>query len=657
MKGHSYQFWCHSPRQTAMLCGKLFPEGKAHVLSQAEAIYHNTFLFQEHWEMERTSEPVVFEKEINWELIPKEDPEWLYAMNRHTFLLNLSKAWLYTKDQKYRDKAVSLWEDWMEKTSLTEESSKGTWRSLEAGLRCENWLRSLELLEESEQLPEAFLEKVKCSLREHGEYLKTASGNFQRLSNWGVLQDHGLFLLGMYFKDDEYIKLATERLDKEIHMQVMRDGSHWEQSPMYHCEVLHCVLDTVLIAKKNKVELPKRLCDNARNMCYALADWIKPDGTLFCQSDSDKVDARDLMVQGALLFEDGRLKASAEAVLEENIWDFGEDVIQAYQEVQIEKRQSSDTILSDSGNYVLRSDDTKDAAYLHMHCGCIGSGHGHGDLLHIDVGIGGEDVLIDPGRYTYMDIPLRRELKEPAAHNTTRVDGKNFSICSDTWGYKKLAAPLKGEHTFTKEASYISGFHLGYSDMPDIVLTERRIVFIKPDLFLIFDQFYMRGQHLLEQNFHFNKGNLYSEGNTFCWQGERSSGRLVPLTEDIHSYVSSFPYSTQYNQLEESRAVTLTKGGTDFQSLITLLAVNGTTTVPDVTARLIPITMAISGKELTPAQAQAVEIVKDNKTYRVIMVFDEVVSKVDFFKAGDSEGYGKVLVFMPENKDGICLAW
>ena len=36
----------------------------------------------------------------------------------------------------------------------------------------------------------------------------------------------------------------------------MGDGMHWEQSPMYLNEVLHCYLDTINLCKRNNIEIP-----------------------------------------------------------------------------------------------------------------------------------------------------------------------------------------------------------------------------------------------------------------------------------------------------------------------------------------------------------------------------------------------------------------
>lgn len=655
------KIWCEDPFKTAGRCKELFPERAAHAVGQGDRLLRNEFLFSDHWEMERTHEAVSFPEQIDWACIPAGDEEWLFAMNRHTCLVNLAKAWLFTGKIEYAEKAVGLWQDYLERAPLMEESRRSTWRSLEAGLRCENWLRAMELLEASGVLSRELTAKIEESLRLHAEYLKEASTDFQRLSNWGVLQDHGLFLLGIYFNEPEYICLAAERLDGELHMEIMGDGSQWEQSPMYHCEVLHCALDTVLAAHRAGIDLPERFLGNVEKMCHALAAWLKPDGRLFCQSDSDDTDARDLLALGTLLFEDGRLRAAAgEGIYEENLWDMGLEAEERMTRIASVWPEYASTALPDSGNYVLRGDLTADAAYLHMHNGCLGSGHGHADLLHIDVGACGEDILIDSGRYTYVNTQLRRELKEPAAHNTTRVDGKDFSVCLDSWGYSRLAQPIKGEYRFTEEADYCQGIHLGYFDLPDSVLTERRVVFLKPDIFVIFDLFYAKGSHQVEQNFHFNQGILKREdcnGGRYSWRGKAAQAQIFFLTPGVEITGRKAPYSRDYNLLEEGEALRVSREGVGFQSLITVIGTGEAGAGMSIEAKPVPVSLVRNGRELAPSEAQAVEILRNGQKMTVIAVFADLISEVDFFRAGDAEGYGKMLVFTKKAKDGICLAW
>ena len=649
-------FWAENLAETAAYCKTAFPADTAQVLKQAALICAQTFLFSDHWEMERTQIPVHFEGEIDWATIPAGDAEWLYAMNRHTSFVNLGKAYRFTGEEAYAEQFAKLISGWIARVPLTDKSCDSTWRSLEAGLRCENWLRAVRLLEGSAALTKELRAQIDASLLIHGAYLAKKNAGFHLLSNWGVLQDHGLFLLGVYFDDAQWRTLAIERLTENLRLQVMRDGTQWEQSPMYHCEVLHCVIDVLTIARQNSIVLPEAFVQSVYAMCTALAKWLTPTGRLVCQSDSDDTDARDIVAQGALLFEDGTLKAAAgEHLYSENLWDFGTAVLPLYEAISPAQPAIASTQLPDSGNYMLRSGHDADASYLHFHCGCLGSGHGHADLLHVDVSAFGEDILIDSGRYTYVNTPLRRQLKLPAAHNTTRVDDTDFSVCVDSWGYSKLAQPLKGEAVYTETADYVSGMHLGYMDKG--VLAGRKIIFVKPDIFILMDEFYAQGTHSYEQNFHFGAGTVTIKEHTVQWNGKKAVAQMHFLGNDLTMTQTKAPYSRDYNALSEGDAVKICKQANGFASFCTVLAVGSAVKQASVTAELVPVTSFRLDKTITAADAQAVRIVKDGREVTVIISHGEVVSEVDMLCANGHHGYGKVLLFTPENPKGICLAW
>lgn len=468
------RLWCPDPAAAAQACAAQYPQTRAHTLEIADEICQHIFTFRDHWEMERVRTPVAFGAEvssIDWALISFGDPEWVYAMNRHTSFVNLAKAWLYTGDAIYADTFAALVDDWIRRVPLTAQSSTDTWRSLEAGLRV------LRLFHGSSVLTPERQKRMEACLAVHGEYLERTFHDFHRLSNWGVLQDHGLYLLGLHLNREDWCTLAVERIAQNLHLSVLADGSHWEQSPLYHCEVLQCVLDVLWAAKQNGRTLPAEIDEKAHAMCRALRIWLKPNGHLLLQSDSDDVDAWDLLVSGALLFQDAALCPEHQA---------------AYSALLSSAQPLHNSrMLPDSGNCMLRGGE---GSYVHMHCGCLGSGHGHADLLHVDAGIAGEDVLIDSGRYTYVNTPLRQELKSPVAHNTTRVDDLDFSTCLDSWGYSALAIPVKGEHCFTDSADYVSGAHLGY--LKQGLLPMRKLVFLKElNVLLIFDQLFGEGKH------------------------------------------------------------------------------------------------------------------------------------------------------------------
>ena len=393
---------------------QLCPQAAADALARAGEICGHTFLFRDHWEMEPTREPVHFDGPVVWDAVPAGDPEWTYALNRHTIFLHLGRAWQYTGQARYLDAFVSLLGDWLDRVPRTPASENTTWRALEAGLRPENWLRALGLF--GPAVPEALGRRIDESLAAHGDYLARAHGPFQRLSNWGAIQAHGLFLIGLWLGRADWQALALGRLAENLRHAVLPDGVQWEQSPMYHCEVLHALLDTLLLAERNGIDVPPLLPEKARAMCRALAVWAAPDRTILPQGDSDVIDAGDLLAAGALLFRDPLLAAAAQGPLcEETLWDFGPDAPARLAALPAAWPACPSQKLEASGNYILRSGWGREDTWIHFRAGSLGGGHGHADLLHVDVYHGGEAVLTDAGRGTYVDGGLRRALKGPAA--------------------------------------------------------------------------------------------------------------------------------------------------------------------------------------------------------------------------------------------------
>lgn len=650
-------YWCPDPHAAAEAVRTRWPENAAHTLHIADEICAGRFIFQDHWEMERTHTAVDFgpaASDIDWGAVPFGDPEWIYAMNRHTSFVNLGKAWQYTGDHRYANRYAALLDDWIARVPLTDESASNTWRSLETGLRAENWLRAAALFADSGVLTDERRARMDACLTVHAEYLAKTFNVFHRLSNWGVLQDCGLYQLGLYFGREDWCALAARRIDENLHQAVFADGSQWEQSPLYHCEVLHCALNVVRLAQKTGRALPARLMDNTHRMCTALAKWLKPNGELLLQSDSDTVDARDLLVLGAVLFRDADLHAGGgDAFLEENLWDFGPEAEAAYKALPMGHKQTESAALPDSGNYMLRG---AQGSYVHMHCGCLGSGHGHADLLHVDAGIAGEDVLLDEGRYTYVNDPVRHAMKDPAAHNTTRVDDCDFSTCLDSWGYSALAVPVKGEYRFTDTADFVSGAHLGYLDKG--LFTQRKLVFLKQlGVLLIFDQLMGRGTHTFEQNFHFGEGTLTLDGQTAHWQGTKAAATLYCLGDGLTLDAHKAPFSRQYNKLLEGDALTVRRTRTDFNSFVAVLQLKADAAQPDLTAELLPVRKLRLKTPLTDAQAQAVRLTVHGEAVTVLLCHAEVISEVDLLAAGDCAAYGKAIVFDAGHPQGLCLAW
>ncbi|MDR2901015.1 MAG: heparinase II/III family protein [Treponema sp.] len=640
-------------KDAAELCKNHDPEAASDYIARANDICENRFIFRDHWEMEKTNEPVQFAESIDWFCKPGEDSEWTFAFSRHSFLLILAKAYALTGDDTYGVHYARLVLDWIKQVPLTDAAKKTTWRSIEAGLRCENWLKSMMLIKDCKNLPVELFAEMDACLRIHAEYLVAAHGDFQRLSNWGVLQDRGLFLAGIYFSEQSYIDLSLKRLSDNLRLQVLPDGIHWEQSPQYHAEVLQCFLTVTQAAMRCNIPLPKGFAETVHRMAKALALWIKPNGRLICQSDSDNVDARDVLVQAALLFDDAELKTIANnEFFDGNIWNMGIEALKQYQNMESVPYKPASIAFPQSGNYILRDENN----FLHMHCGSLGSGHGHADLLHIDLFAYGEDILIDSGRFSYVDSAIRRELKSPAAHNTITIDDKDFTVYKNSWDYAKIAMPIKGEYFFAERCGFISGGHLGY--LQNGVFVFRKVVQAASDLFVIFDECYTEDDHAYMQYFHFNnEGEVKLDGSSALYCGKTVDAKVIVLTPEAKLTLIDVPLSRTYNELEQGQCLRVSCKHEGFIGLVTVIATAPINSALDVKAELVPVSLTRSGETVPEKKAQAVKINRGANAYTVICLHEEVISEVGLIEANGCKGYGKLMVFTPESPMGITLLW
>ncbi len=53
------------------------------------------------------------------------------------------------------------------------------------------------------------------------------------------------------------------------------------------------------------------------------------------------------------------------------------------------------------------------------------AGHSHADALSLVVSVGGDEVLVDPGTYSYLYPEWREVFRGTAAHNTIRIDARD----------------------------------------------------------------------------------------------------------------------------------------------------------------------------------------------------------------------------------------
>ena len=528
------------------------------LLETADLICSKTFIFNHKWDMEVCKTPVKFENEIVWNKIPFNDEEWVFMLNRHKFWTFLAKAYYLTKNEKYLNAFIEQINSWIDNVDIKNPEFKDCSRTIEMGLRCINWIKTLEIFEKDYKFDENLKNKIYSSLKEQCDILIEIYDDFRILSNWGVLQNCGLIAFSFYFNltDTDYFKIPLERLEHQCKIQILPDGIHWEQSPMYQNEVLNCLLETAVHFKRNNLEIPSFIKETIKKIGMSNIAMKKPNHHQPMQGDSDDTDLRDIITRCAAVLEDGKLKFGGFSEIDfESIWELDEKSLKNYSKIQTEEPKNISAALKESGNFYLRDSFKENGNYLWFSCGPIGSGHGHAELLHFDLTYNGENFFIDSGRYTYVEgEPKRIELKNCCSHNTTIIDNKFFTEFSGSWGIVKTPLILNSYYDFTKKYDYVAGGHLGYTDLSDPVIPFRKIFYLKPDLWIITDEFNAGNTHTFKQFFNFDTNiNILFENNYAVLNGKNTL--YMKWSDEIKKEIKDIFISKEYNKLESSKRI------------------------------------------------------------------------------------------------------
>jgi hypothetical protein len=374
--------------------------------------------------------------------------------------------------------------------------------------------------------------------------------------------------------------------------------------------------------------------------------------------DSDDTDIRDILSVAAYLFQDPVLKYCGYERLDfESIWDLGMEAATEYEQMKAVEPDFTSIALSDSGNYYMRSGWEENANLLHFHCGTLGAGHGHSDKLHFDLVLQGEDVLMDAGRFHYVAGPDRYEFKDPMAHNTMTVDDRLFTVCKDSWECSRLSQPVKQQFITGDRYEFVQGGHLGYMDLEQGVFHNRKIIHIKPDLYIIADELYTGGEHEYQQYFHFNNcgtvivndgvqaDNSTVGGTQVTYLGIKAQADMYFLRPGIKLEMRKTRISRNYNQTEDNETIKTQFTEKGFASAITVIHGGARGKLDPVRIIKLPVSSALKQLEYTSSMAEAIRIEIRDKVYVIIICHQEVNSPTDLVKADGCLGFGNVIVF------------
>ena len=631
-------------KQDLAFVKNLYPEEVKKTIKTANEVLARNFIFNDEWDMEKTNIPYQFKDEIDWEAIPNGDQEWCFMLNRHKYWIDLGRAYCLTGNEKYAKGFVEQASHWIDNNPLEDRFKKSSWRRIEAGIRCENWIKAFEYFKNSKSITPEFLAKFLISLYQHGEYINSSFSGFSQTSNWGVIEFQGLFILSNFFSEFkealQWQKDATANLETCIKLQILDDGSHWEQSTMYHNEVFHCFMNVNLIAQRKNIQLPNAIVEKTKDMAYANVKWQKPNFHQPLLGDSDDTDLRGHLTLCAYLFNDPMLKSRAYSNLDyETLFLLGTSKLEKYKNIQNQNPDFTSVYQNSSGDFFMRSSWKEDATYTGFHLKKLGCGHGHDNILHFTIFANNQDYLIDSGRFSYVDDGWRKLFKSNISHNTLGVDNLPNSIYKDSWTNKTEA---RSQGVFTKIDrlfDYAEAENIAYKRLEDPVSMKRRLLFLKPNIWILFDSFSAKESHTYSQFFNFPNKSVLEQNEGLITTFSKNNLIIQPIKKTDIKLTESW-WSPEYNLKKENIRAELSRKATGFDSFISVLYFPEQT---KLNYQKVPVydrnDILLSDKEV-----EAVKIILENNEYTMLVVHNSPVPAEHFFKVDGILVHGEVVL-------------
>ena len=378
------------------------------------------------------------------------DHKVIWELNRHQHLAVLAQ------DEANLDEIVRQLKSWMDANPFHRGIN---WTSaLEVAFRALSWMWIYDRL--GAAFDERFRHRFLEELYRHGRHLENNLSFYFSPNTHLLGEGVVLHALGVIFPQFPHARRWRETGRRVVHeqmeKQVRADGAHFEQSTYYHVYALdmfqfHATLETPEQAYRAKLWL----------MAEFLHAVMGPPRRLPLLGDDD----------GGRFISVGRPEIDA---------------------------PFASRLFADSGIAVMTAGDL----HIVMDAGPFGpwgSGHSHSDTLSLIVRKGNEDILIDPGTYTYVgDTGERDWFRGSAAHNTIRIDGRDQAIPAGPfrWTDQPKVEILDWNSDLREDRLVAQCCYAGFTH-------KRTTHFLKPDRLIIDDEIHgPPGEHTVEQFWH-----------------------------------------------------------------------------------------------------------------------------------------------------------
>lgn len=446
-------------------------------------------------------------------------------ISRCHHLLHLALAYHFTDDKRYAKTCVEHIVNWIDENPFMYSINWGC--AMDVGIRAINWIWALSLLKDY-QYKESH-KKIYESLYQHGWYIyRNLEG-----TNWGYNNNHyfsdivGLLHIALLFRDDkegaEWLKFAKSTFYRETRLQILPSGMLYEGSTNYHRLVTELVLTSVVLIRRNGINVPPDILGRLESMFDFIMQMTMPDGTMPIIGDQDNGrvlplgvenlnDHRYLLAVGAMLFDRADMKHLCTGYnIYAAVYAGSSD---EYEKIRVVNVQLKSKFIRDAGFALMRKDDSYllfnvDNQGMYRDTGTAMS-HTHCDWFSFVLAAKGMLFIVDPGSYVYSsDAKARNLFRSTRMHNTITIDDENQEKMPEKllWNYKRVESPQIIKWGSNQSCDIIECEHHGYNWLGDIITHRRRVEFNKDQTsWTITDKVTSKQSHDITAHYHLDKG-------------------------------------------------------------------------------------------------------------------------------------------------------
>ncbi len=428
------------------------------------------------------------------------DHKLIWEINRHQHLVALAQAFVLTGRDDFFDAIVSQLTDWWSNNPFHRGIN---WASaLEVAFRSLSWIWIWHLV--GSRMPADFRERFLSELYRHGLHLQYNLSLYFSPNTHLLGEAVALHALGRLFPDwprsNAWRALGRAIVGEHMKSKVKQDGSYFEQSSYYHVYALDMFLFHAVLE-----DVPQDYLHGLQRMAEFLAAIVLQNGALPFLGDDDggrffhpfgdrSRFAVATLATASLLLGKNFFRYSKHDMQETALWWLGEDT---GDEPLGRALPNHSQVFRDAGIVVLRHENNG----VLFDTGPFGpgnAGHSHADALALVVWSGSDEILIDPGTYTYMDPEWRQLFRGTAAHNTVRIDGRDQAVAGGPFRWADKADVRLIEFSSSSEQDVaIADCHYGtLRHQRTITFSSRR------ELFIVDELSGPAGEHLVEQFWH-----------------------------------------------------------------------------------------------------------------------------------------------------------